>query len=62
MAVPPPAGLVIAGWWEKSSIDVTTEATGAVRAGSCLQLKVGYIGLTGGVIGFQPGTYTDGCS
>lgn len=62
MAVPPPAGPAIAAWWEKNSIDATVEATGAVRSGSCLQLKVGYIGLSGGVIGVQPSTYTDGCS
>lgn len=62
LAVPPPAGPAIFLWWEKNSVDVAIEATGAVRAGKCLQLKVGYIGLSSGVIGVQPGTYTEGCA
>ncbi|WP_246815793.1 hypothetical protein [Corynebacterium sp. HMSC28B08] len=61
LAVPPPFGPAIAGWWAKNSIHVTETATRAVAGKKCVQLKVGYIGISG-IIGVSPAEYTEGCS
>ena len=62
LAVPPPFGAAIAGWWAKNTIHVTETATRAVASGKCVQLKVGYIGVAGGAIGVEPAEYTEGCA
>lgn len=62
MAVPQPFGLAITTWWEKNSIQLTETATRAVAGDKCVELKVGWVGVTGGAIGISPAEYTEGCA